>query len=235
MKFFESKNKQEVELTQSNIQEKIAFSFASDIDKQFKTTRYTMQVVMVFCVIIAGFAIYKSYSFASKIEEESKRIIYTLDNGDEKSYIGLKAINKTVNRRLEAKYHMKNFHKIFYTLYPNMNQIKKNIIEAGHYGDKSILRLYQDYLEKQYYPQIVQGNVHQLVEIDSVDISVEKPYKVKTYSTLTLVRESLIEKHALITENFLTESYRTEENPAGFQIERFREVYRQKVSESTRE
>jgi conjugative transposon TraK protein len=235
MNLFKSKKKEAVQVPQSNLEDKIAFSFASDIDKQFKATRYTMHVVMVFCMIVAGFAIYKSFSFASNIEEESKRIIYTLDNGDEKSYIGLKAINKTVNRRLEAKYHMKNFHKIFYTLYPNLNQIKKNIIEAGNYGDKSILRLYQDYLEKQYYPQIVQGNVHQLIDIDSVDISINKPYKVKTYATLTLVRESIIETHSLITENFLTESYRTEENPAGFQIERFREVYRQKTGETTRE
>jgi conjugative transposon TraK protein len=235
MGIFDKKVKQEQKKSGSNLEEKIAFSFVNDIDKQFRTTRYTMQVVMVFCAVISGIVIFKSFSFATEIEQESKRIIYTLDNGDEKTYIGLKSIDKTINRRLEAKYHMKNFHKIFYTLYPNMNQIKKNIIEAGHYGDKSILRLYQDYLEKQYYPQIVQGNVHQLVDIDSVDVSIQKPYKVKTYSTLTLIRESIIEKHALITENFLTESYRTEENPAGFQIERFREVYRQKIGEATRE
>lgn len=235
MKFFKTNKKQDNHAQKSNLEEKIAFSFVNDIDKQFKATKYTMQLVMVFCIGITCIVVIKAFSFAENIEEESRKIIYTLDNGDEKNYIGLKAIDKVVNRRAEAKYHIKNFHKIFYTLYPSMNQIKKNIMEAQHYGDRSILRLYQDYLEKQYYPQIVQGNVHQFIDVDSVDISINKPYKVKTFSTLTLIRESVIEKHVLITENYLTEVYRTEENPSGFQIEKFREVSRQKVSESSRE
>jgi hypothetical protein len=217
MKIFNQKaaNQKKAE---SNLEQQIAFSFARDIDKQFKATKFTMQVVMVFCVAVTVIVVIKAFSFAEKMDEESRKIIYTLDNGDEKNYIGLKAIDKVVNRRIEAKYHVKNFHKIFYTLYPSINQIKKNMLEAQHYGDKSILRLYQDYLEKQYYPQIVQGNVHQF-----------------TFSTLTLIRESVIEKHALITENFLSEVYRTEENPSGFQIEKFREVSRTKLGEFERE
>ncbi len=235
MKLFNIKEKQRRDNPENNLESEIAFSFARDIDKQFKATKFTMQVVMVFCVVVTVIVVIKAFSFAEKMDEESRKIIYTLDNGDEKNYIGLKAIDKVVNRRIEAKYHVKNFHKIFYTLYPSINQIKKNMLEAQHYGDKSILRLYQDYLEKQYYPQIVQGNVHQFIEVDSVDISIAKPYKVKTFATLTLIRESVIEKHAMITENFLSEVYRTEENPSGFQIEKFREVSRTKLGEFERE
>lgn len=219
----------------SNFESKIAFSFVNDMDKQFRATKVMMYVVMFFCIAISGLVIFKSFSFARQVEQDSRRIIYSLDQNDERTYIGLRAVDKSVNRRAEAKYHMKNFHKIFYTLYPNLNQIKKNIIEAGHYGDRSILRLYEDYLEKQYYPQIVQGNVHQFVDVDSIAISSSKPLRIQTFATLTLVRETVTEKHELVTENFLTEVYRTEENPSGFQIEKFKEVIRRKISETKRD
>jgi conjugative transposon TraK protein len=215
---------------------KLDFSYLSSIQYKFNELRMTMYFVMAFSALIMLVVVGFSYYYTNKSVEESRRLIYVMDKNNQTNFIGLKSMDKTENRGAEAKYHMVNFHKIFFTIYPDVNEINKNIKEASKYGDNSIIRLYKDFQEKEYYDQIIQGNVHQMVDIDSVNIDTSiKPYKVKTIFTLTSIRESTVQKQRIITESYLRDIFRTENNPSGFFIERLRLTNIQNISETSRE
>lgn len=219
----------------NELKKKLDFSYLSSIQYKFNELRILTFVVMGICFLVTVFAVFMSFNHASNAVAESRRLVYVIDKNDQTNFIGLKAIDKTINRDVEAKYHMKNFHKLFFTLYPDMVEITKNMREASNYGDKSIIRLYKDFAEKEYYSQIVQGNVHQLVDIDSVNIDTsEKPNKVRTLITITSIRESSIQKQRITTENYLREVFRTENNPSGFFIERLKLTNIINLSEESR-
>jgi conjugative transposon TraK protein len=218
------------------LKKKLDFSYLSSIQYKFNELRTLMFFIIGACGIIVLISCFMAYNFANNVEAESRRLVYVVDKNDQTNFIGLRSIDKTVNREAEAKYHMKNFHKLFFTMYPDMAEITKNVREASNYGDKSIIRLYKDFTEKEYYSQIIQGNVHQLIDVDSVLIDTNtKPFKVRTICTLTIIRESTIQKEKIITDNYLIEVFRTENNPSGFFIERLQLSEIKVISEESRD
>lgn len=217
------------------LEKQISFSFIQDIDRNFKATKILLYVVMGSCILITLFALYYSYDFASTIEKDARKNIYILDKNDSQNYVGLQAVDKSINRKAEAKYHVTNFHKIFYTLYPDKDVIASNMAEANNYGDQSILRLNHDFEQSDYYSKIIQGNIHQRIKIDTVMLSNSRPIEVSTRATITMIRESSITRYALETHCFLVEVYRTEKNPSGYSIERLKQVKMNLIDEVLRD
>ena len=133
------------------------------------------------------------------------------------------AQEQNINRPAEAKDHIKTFHRLFFTLEPDEKQVEGNIREATYLGDRSVVRLYQDLQEAGYYGQLIQGNVHQKVEIDKVEVDFrQSPYRVVTSGRQLLIRANNITVRKLVTECFLIDVPRTDNNPHGFMIERFK-------------
>ncbi|MBL7869792.1 MAG: conjugative transposon protein TraK [Flavobacterium lindanitolerans] len=192
------------------------FKTLRNIENSFKQIRLYAIVFAVLCTGIAGYAVWRSYSFA----EQQRQKIYVLDNG--KSLMLALAQDASINRPVEAREHVRRFHELFFTLAPDKNAIESNIKRAFNLADKSAFDYYKDLSEKGYYNRIISGNVQQRIEIDSVACNFEKyPYSVRTYAKQFIIRSSNVTKRNLVTSCFLVNSVRSDNNPQGFNIEKF--------------
>ncbi|RUT70233.1 conjugative transposon protein TraK [Flavobacterium cupreum] len=192
------------------------FKTLRNIENSFRQIRLYAIVFAVLCTGIAGYAVWKSYSFA----EQQRQKIYVLDNG--KSLMLALAQDASINRPVEAREHVRRFHELFFTLAPDKNAIESNMKRAFNLADKSAFDYYKDLSEKGYYNRIISGNVQQRIEIDSVACNFEKyPYAARTYAKQFIIRSSNVTKRNLVTSCFLVNSVRSDNNPQGFNIEKF--------------
>lgn len=192
------------------------FKTLRNIENSFRQIRLYAIVFAVLCTAIAGYAVWKSYGFA----EQQRQKIYLLDNG--KSLMLALAQDASINRPVEAREHIRRFHELFFTLAPDKNAIESNMKRAFNLADKSAFDYYKDLSEKGYYNRIISGNVQQRIEIDSVACNFENyPYAVRTYAKQFIIRSSNVTKRNLVTSCFLVNSVRSDNNPQGFNIEKF--------------
>ncbi|MDL2141732.1 conjugative transposon protein TraK [Flavobacterium tructae] len=192
------------------------FKTLRNIENSFKQIRLYAIVFASICLIASGFAIWKSYSFA----EQQRQKIYVLDNG--KSLMLALSQDASINRPVEAREHVRRFHELFFTLAPDKNAIESNMKRAFNLADKSAFDYYKDLSEKGYYNRIISGNVQQRIEIDSVVCNFDKhPYAVKSYAKQFIIRSSNVTRRNLITSCYLVNSVRSDNNPQGFNIEKF--------------
>jgi conjugative transposon TraK protein len=192
------------------------FKTLRNIENSFRQLRLYAIVFAGLCTAIAGYAVWRSYSFA----EQQRQKIYVLDNG--KSLMLALAQDASINRPVEAREHVRRFHELFFTLAPDKNAIESNMKRAFNLADKSAFDYYKDLSEKGYYNRIISGNVQQRIEIDSVACNFENyPYAVRTYAKQFIIRSSNVTKRNLVTSCFLVNSVRSDNNPQGFNIEKF--------------
>ena len=93
---------------------------------------------------------------------------------------------------------------------------------AFNLADKSAFDYYRDLSEKGYYSRIISGNVQQRIEVDSVVCNFDTyPYAVRAYAKQYIIRSSNVTKRNLITSCYLVNSVRSDNNPQGFNIEKF--------------
>ncbi|HSH65559.1 MAG TPA: conjugative transposon protein TraK [Bacteroidia bacterium] len=192
------------------------FKTLRNIENSFRLIRLYTLVFAVLCISVAGYALWQSYRFA----EQQRQKIYVLDNG--KSLMLALSQDASINRPVEAREHVRRFHELFFTLAPDKNAIESNMNRAFNLADKSVFDYYKDLSEKGYYSRIISGNVQQRIEVDSVMCNFNTyPYMVRTYAKQFIIRSSNVTKRNLITSCYLVNSVRSDNNPQGFNIEKF--------------
>lgn len=191
------------------------FTKMKNIDMAFKHVRTFTFIVVGGCMLLCGFVLYKSYQLAAITESK----VYVLANG--KALEALAADRKD-NIPVEARDHVKTFHIDFFTLDPDDKVIQANIAKALYLADGSAKRQYEDLKENGYYSSVIAGNISQQITVDSVDVNVNKyPYYFRCYCTQKIIRTSSISYRSLITEGYLRNVSRSDNNPHGFLIERW--------------
>lgn len=192
------------------------FKTLRNIENSFQQIRLYAIVFVVLCALVTGYALWRSYGFA----EQQRQKIYVLDNG--KSLMLALAQDASINRPVEAREHVRRFHELFFTLAPDKNAIESNMKRAFSLADKSAFNYYKDLLEKGYYNRIISGNVQQRIEMDSVVCNFETyPYVVRSYARQIIIRSSNVTRRSLVTSCLLVNSVRSDNNPQGFNIEKF--------------
>ncbi|MGV8963411.1 MAG: conjugative transposon protein TraK [Candidatus Saccharimonadaceae bacterium] len=192
------------------------FKTLRNIENSFNQIRVYAIVFAVLCIAVVGYALWQSYRFAELQREK----VYVLDNG--KSLMLALSQDASINRPVEAREHVKRFHELFFTLAPDKNAIESNMKRAFNLTDKSAFDYYKDLSEKGYYNRIISGNVQQRIEVDSVVCNFDTyPYAVKTYAKQFIIRSSNVTERNLITSCYLVNSVRSDNNPQGFNIEKF--------------
>ena len=191
------------------------FKKMKNIDTAFRHIRSFTLVVIIGCVLICCFALYKSFSLVSQMQSK----IYILANG---KALEAYASERKDNIPVEAKDHVKTFHKLFFTLDPDDKAIAANITKALYLADGSAKRAYDDLKENGYYAGLISGNVNQTIVVDSVAVDInEYPYKFRCYATQSIVRPTSITTRSLVTDGALRNVSRSDNNPHGFLIERW--------------
>jgi conjugative transposon TraK protein len=192
------------------------FRQTKNIDSAFRHIRAFSIALVIGCISIAAYALYSNYKSVS----QSRQKIFILANG---KALEAYASDRKDNIPVEARDHVKMFHHYFFTLDPDDKVIQSNITKALYLADGSAKQQYDDLKENSYYSNIISGNISQQIEVDSVLIDISRyPYYFKCNAEQKIIRPTSIVTRNLITEGYLRNVSRSDNNPHGFLIEKWK-------------
>lgn len=204
------------------------FKKIKNIDSAFRYVRIFSIAFIASCTTLSLFIAYKSYQLAA----QSQQKVFILANG--KALEAYSADRKD-NIPVEAKDHVKMFHQFFFTLDPDEKVINANITKALYLADGSAKRQYDNLKETSYYSGIISGNISQQITIDSVELNMNaEPYLFHCYATIRIIRPNSIVTRNLITQGYLRNISRSDNNPHGFLIERWETVENKDIKTENR-
>lgn len=200
------------------------FNQLKNIDTAFKHIKLFSYLLIAACVGISYFAIYKSYQSS----DNYKNHIYILANG---KALEAYAADRKDNIPVEIRDHVKMFHHDFFTLDPDDKQIQAGITKALYMADESAKKAYDDLREAGYYNNLVSGNISQTVDVDSVQVDMNQyPFYFKCFATEKLVRSTSTITRSLVTQGYLRNVSRSDNNPHGFLIEKWQIINNQDLT-----
>lgn len=192
------------------------FKKAKNIDTAFKQVRLFSLAIIAVCLILTLFIAYKSYQLAS----QSQQKIFILANG--KALEAYSADRKD-NVPVEARDHVKMFHHYFFTLDPDDKVINSHITKALYLADGTAKLQYDNLKENGYYTNLISGNISQEMQADSIVINTNNyPYYFRYKGLQKIIRPTTIVTRSLITEGYLRNVSRSDNNAHGFLIERWK-------------
>lgn len=191
------------------------FKKMKNIDTAFNHIRGFSLVFMAGCIILSSVIAIKSYQMVTSMHQH----IYILANG--KALEAFSAERKD-NIPVEARDHIRMFHYFFFTLDPDEKVIQANITKALYMADNSAEKMYRDLKEQGYYSDLISGNISQQVSIDSIQVDMSQyPYAFHCYAQEKMIRSTSIVTRSLVTEGFLRNVSRSDNNPHGFLVEKW--------------
>lgn len=204
------------------------FQKMKNIDSAFRYVKAFSIVFVTGCVLISLFVVYQSYNLASHAQNR----IYILANG--KALEAYSADRKD-NIPVEARDHVKMFHHYFFTLDPDEKVINANITKALYLADASAKKQYDNLKENGYYSNIISGNISQEIQADSITVNTDAyPYYFVYKGKQKIIRPSTIAIRSLITEGYLRNVSRSDNNAHGFLIEKWQTLENKDLEIQTR-
>jgi conjugative transposon TraK protein len=192
------------------------FNKANNIDTAFRHIKIFSIVFLFVCLILSLFICYSSYQLVSASDER----IYILANG---KALEAFAADRKDNLPVEARDHVKMFHQFFFSHDPDDKVIQANITRALYLADASAKQQYDDLKENGYYTSLIAGNISQEITADSIGINVNQyPFYFRYKGSQRIIRPTSIITRNLITEGYLRNVARSDNNPHGFLIEGWR-------------
>lgn len=194
------------------------FQQLKNIDSAFKHIRLFSIALIAACTFICCYTVYKSFVLITQTQAR----IYILSNG--KALEAYSAERKD-NVPVEARDHVKMFHHYFFTLDPDDKMIQVNVTKALYLADISAKQQYDNLKESRYYSNIISGNISQDIEPDSIRIDLDNyPYYFRYYAKQRIIRATSVVMRSLITEGYLRNVARSDNNSHGFLIERWNTI-----------
>lgn len=130
---------------------------------------------------------------------------------------------RAANLPVEVRDHVATFHQLFFTLAPDEKVILSNVTKALYLADNSAKIEYDNLQENGFYANVISGNVSQSIKIDSINVDVDVlPYHFTCFATLNIIRTTSNVTRSLITEGYVREQVRSDNNPHGFLIEKWK-------------
>lgn len=191
------------------------FTKMKNIDTAFRYIRLFTIVIIAGCFLLCGFVFYKSYQLSAITQSK----VYVLANG--KALAALAGERKD-NIPVEARDHIRMFHHYFFTLDPDDKVIQGNINKSLYLADGSAKRQYENLKENGYYSNIIAGNISQQISVDSIVLQTDSyPYYFRCYAIQQIIRTTSIVTRSLLTEGYLRNVSRSDNNSHGFLIEKW--------------
>jgi conjugative transposon TraK protein len=191
------------------------FTKAKNIDTAFQYIRTFSLIFLVGCVVMSSIVIFKTVRLVS----EAQQHIYILANG---KVLEAYAADRKDNIPVEARDHIEMFHHYFFTLDPDEKVINSNISKALYLSDVSAKKQYDNLKENGYYRNIISGNISQQIEVDTIDLNTKDyPYYFHCVAREKLTRATSVVTRSLVTEGYLRNVSRSDNNSHGFLIEKW--------------
>lgn len=191
------------------------FTQFKNIDTAFKHIRRFSIFLILACIVLSGFAIYKSFDLVKTMQSK----VYILANG---KAIEAFSTTRKDNLPVELRDHIKTFHYYFFTLDPDDKVIQNHVATALNLADESAKKANDNLKEQGYYNNIISANISQEIEVDSISLDINQyPFYFKCFATQKLVRSSSTATRKLVTQGFIRNVSRSDNNPHGFLIQRW--------------
>lgn len=191
------------------------FTKTQDIERAFRHIRLFCFALIICCALVSAVSIYLSFNSA----EKSGQKVYILASG---KVLEAYASERRENIAVEARDHVKTFHRLFFTLAPDEKVITANLSRALYLADASAKKQYEDLRESGFYAGVISGNVSQEIQIDSVSLDASaQPYTFECRAVQRIIRPTSIVSRSLVTAGYLRPVERSDNNPHGFLIERW--------------
>jgi conjugative transposon TraK protein len=191
------------------------FTKPKNIETAFQHIRIFCFLVILCAFVFSGYMAYDSHQKIVAAQEK----IYILASG---KTLEAFASDRKDNIPVEARDHITSFHLAFFTLDPDERVIQGNITKALYLADGSAKRLYDNLKEGGYYASIISGNISQEITVDSIALDTRNyPFYFRCFATQRIIRPTSIVTRDLVTEGWLRNTSRSDNNPHGFLIERW--------------
>ena len=191
------------------------FNKATNLNTAFHHIRQFSIVWLLVCSGLNVYVLSKTFSMLAAAE----RRVYVLSSG---RVLEAMAGDRKENIPVEAKDHIRSFHQYFFTLDPDEKVINANIGRALYLADGSAKRLYENLKENGFYAGVISGNISQELTVDSIAVDVRSyPYYFKCWAVQKIIRPTSVVTRSLVTEGWLRNTSRSDNNPHGFLIERW--------------
>lgn len=194
-------------------------SITKDIEKSFRSQGRLALVAVAGSLVVTLVVCVWALTFA----ERQRQKIYVLDEG--KSLLLALQTDAILSKDVEIRDHVTRFHELMFTLSPQKQTIQENLDRAFNLADRSAWEYSQDLAEKGYYSRLVSANISQQMIVDSVRfVGSGYPYQVRTYARQYVVRESTVSQYSFVSTCQLINAGRSDANPHGLIIEKFKVV-----------
>jgi conjugative transposon TraK protein len=204
------------------------FQKMKNIDSAFRYVRMFSIAFILACSLLSVFIAYKSFQVAANSQQK----IFILANG--KALEAYSADRKD-NVPVEIKDHVKMFHHFFFTLDPDDKVIQSNITKALYLADNSAKQQYDNLKENGYYSNLISGNISQEIQVDSIEININVyPYYFKYKGHEKIIRPTSVITRSLVTDGYLRNVSRSDNNPHGFLIEKWQTLENKDITTQTR-
>lgn len=199
-----------------------------NIDTAFRYIRTFSLVFLMGCMAVSATVAYKSYELAARSQER----IYLLAGG---KALEAFAADRKDNIPVEARDHVKTFHHLFFTLHPDEKVIQTNLSKSLYLADATAKEQYDNLQERGYYANIIAGNISQELVSDSIEINTNVyPFYFRFQGKQRIIRPTTIVVRSLVTEGYLRNVSRSDNNPHGFLIEKWRTLENKDLTTQTR-
>jgi conjugative transposon TraK protein len=191
------------------------FTQFKNIDTAFSHIKKFSIFLILACLLISCFAIYKSFDMVKSVQAK----VYILANG---KAIEAFSTERKDNLPVELRDHIKTFHHLFFTLDPDDKVIQSNVSNSLNLADESAKKAYDNLREQGYYNNLISANISQEITIDSTSLDINQyPFYFKCYATQRLIRSTSTTTRKLITQGYVRNVSRSDNNPHGFLIQRW--------------
>jgi conjugative transposon TraK protein len=185
------------------------------LETAFQHVRLFTAVVVAGSLLLCGFVIWQALRAVDRNQDR----IYILESG---RALEAMAGSRQENISVEARDHIRTFHEDFFTLDPDEKAIAARLGKALYLADGSARRVYEGLKESGYYNGIIAGNLSQTIDIDSIEIDTRQyPIPFRCYATEKIIRPTSLVTRNLVTEGWLRNTGRSDNDPHGFLIERW--------------
>ena len=189
-------------------------AFIKNIETKMKMALWIAIASMLTSIIVSALA----FSYSKKMITQERKHIYILDKN-----IPLVAVSTNIedNREVEYKADVETFHQLFFTLPPDDKFIANQLQKAMYLIDASGIAQYNTLKEKGYYTNLVATSSISTCTMDSIQLDMNTGHFI-FYRKQKIQRPSMITIRSLITEGWLIDQPRTDNNPHGVLITKWK-------------
>lgn len=148
---------------------------------------------------------------AYRMVSNAQKNIYILDNNIP---ILARQTDMQMNRPAEYRAHVDLFHSLFFSLTPDDHYMEYQMKKAMYLIDESGMQQYNDLKENGFFNSILSSSSVLTLETDSVQLDQAKRY-FRYYGKLKIDRRSSTVVRSLVTEGYLKDIPRSDNNPHG--------------------